>query len=100
MRSEQAGFSLIETLVAMLLFAVASLGLLHYQQRLAQGFMAQWQQREAWRLAVLRFEGYEKPGWSSQFRQLAGPDGCRWLIADVRSPLQRQATIRQLRCDK
>lgn len=34
MRSEQAGFSLIETLVAMLLFAVASLGLLHYQQRL------------------------------------------------------------------
>lgn len=100
MKNKQTGFSLVETLVAMLLFAVASLGLMHYQQLLAQGFMAQWQQREAWRLAVLRLEGYEKPGWHSQLIQQTGPAGCHWVSAEVQSPLKRQATVRQLRCDK
>ncbi|GAB7209906.1 hypothetical protein OS31_14120 [Dickeya oryzae] len=55
-----AGFSLPETLVAMLLFAVSLAGLLQYHQVLQQSLLHQMQQRQAWRLAHQKLEGEKR----------------------------------------
>ena len=67
MRADR-GFSVVETLLALLLFAIGLTALLHYQQALTQGFYRQWQQQEAWRIAALRLQ--EK-------RAKAGPPRCK-----------------------
>lgn len=94
----QQGFSLPETLVALLLFAISLTALLQYQLVLAKGFQLQAQQREAWRYAAQRFEGYQPPHWQSSVRQHSGPGGCPLFTASVASPLGRKAQLALLRC--
>lgn len=94
----QMGFSLPETLVALLLFACSLTALLQYQLALAKGFQQQAQQREAWRYALQRFEGYQPANWQSAVVQQVGPANCPLLTATVVSPLGRQAQLTLLRC--
>ncbi|WP_158783994.1 prepilin-type N-terminal cleavage/methylation domain-containing protein [Pantoea sp. BAV 3049] len=97
--SEQQGFSLPETLVALLLFTLSFTALMHYQLALAKGAQQQLQQREAWRQAWLRFEGYQAVDWQSSLMQRPGPEGCLLLAVTVISPLGRKAELKQLHCD-
>ncbi len=99
MLNKQHGFSLPETLFALLLFAIGLTALLHYQRALLQGFAGQWQQREAWRYAAQRLNGYEKPGWKATLHTEIGPSGCRFLIVQVASPAGRQASLSSLHCE-
>lgn len=93
----QQGFSLPETLVALLLFASSLVALMHYQTALIKGFQLQAEQKEAWRYAWQRFEGYQPPGWQSSLTQQAF-SGCQLLTSSVISPMGRKASLTLLRC--
>ncbi|KQN64825.1 prepilin-type N-terminal cleavage/methylation domain-containing protein [Erwinia sp. B116] len=98
-RPDQQGFSLIETLVALLLFSLSFSALMQYQLALADGFQRQWQQRSAWRNAHQLLLGQAVPGgWQGQRLQQPGPAGCQLLTARVVSPAGRRAELTQLRC--
>lgn len=96
----ESGFSLVETLLALLLFAVSLTALLHYQQRLATGFYQQWQQREAWRVAARRLQGQESAGWQTSLRALPAVEGCLLWQATASRPGLAPVTLSQLRCEK
>ncbi|MEQ9915968.1 prepilin-type N-terminal cleavage/methylation domain-containing protein [Pectobacterium aroidearum] len=113
--SHQSGFSLPETLVAALLFAVSLMGLLQYHQILQQSFQHQWQQRQAWRFAIQQLEAYEagvsydpfalgheaslssKTWQFSVSEQLQSPE-CRQVTARVMTPRRYQATLNRWFC--
>lgn len=94
----QRGFSLIETLFALLLFSLSITALMRYQQVLADGFQQQWQQRSAWRNARQLLQGNPLEGWQAQLQQQNGPDGCQMMMAKTVSPAGRKAELVQLRC--
>ena len=96
--AEQRGFSLPETLTALLLFSISSLALVQYQLALGRGFQLQLQQREAFRLAWQHFEGYQAPGWQTTLQQTAIIDGCELLTSTVISPAGAKGSLSQLRC--
>ena len=112
--SHQSGFSLPETLVAALLFAVSLMGLLQYHQILQQSFQHQWQQRQAWRFAMQQLDAYEagvpydpfalgheaslSKNWQfSVSEQLQSPE-CRQVTARVMTPRRYQATLNRWFC--
>ncbi|WCG85007.1 prepilin-type N-terminal cleavage/methylation domain-containing protein [Pectobacterium sp. A5351] len=113
--NHQSGFSLPETLVAALLFAVSLMGLLQYHQILQQSFQHQWQQRQAWRFAIQQLEAYEagvpyhpfaldnaaslsSKHWQfSVSEQLQSPE-CRQVTARVMTPRRYQATLNRWFC--
>ncbi|MFD1802021.1 prepilin-type N-terminal cleavage/methylation domain-containing protein [Mixta tenebrionis] len=99
MRAER-GFSIVETLLALLLLAISLTTLLHYQQRLAEGFYRQWQLREAWRAAALRLQGEAPAGWQTSLQRLPGPAGCQLWQVTVSGPAQPAVTLSQLRCNE
>ncbi|MCU1789329.1 prepilin-type N-terminal cleavage/methylation domain-containing protein [Pectobacterium polaris] len=113
--SYQSGFSLPETLVAALLFAVSLMGLLQYHQILQQSFQHQLQQRQAWRLAIQQLEAYEagvryNPSDSDNTASLASQNWqfsvleqrqngeCRQVTARVMTPRRYQATLNRWFC--
>lgn len=98
MLTNEQGFSLVETLFALLLFSLSFTALMHYQQALALGFQQQWQQREAWRNAQQRLEGQQMPGWRSTLQARSGPSGCQLLSARATGPAGRSAELTQLQC--
>ncbi|MEQ9903237.1 prepilin-type N-terminal cleavage/methylation domain-containing protein [Pectobacterium aroidearum] len=112
--SHQSGFSLPETLVAALLFAVSLMGLLQYHQILQLSFQHQWQQRQAWRFAMQQLDAYEagvpydpfalgheaslSKNWQfSVSEQLQSPE-CRQVTARVMTPRRYQATLNRWFC--
>ncbi|MCX8956874.1 prepilin-type N-terminal cleavage/methylation domain-containing protein [Erwinia psidii] len=96
--NSQRGFSLPETLVALLLFTLSFTALLNYQLMLAQGAQQQIQQREAWRQAWLRFEGYQAPDWRTSLEK-ENVQGCLMWTASAISSGGRRAVLSQLHCD-
>lgn len=94
----QQGFSLPETLVALALFASSLVALMHYHTALVKGFQLQAEQKEAWRYAWQRFEGYQPPRWQSSLTQQPAFSGCQLLTSSVVSPLGREAKLTLLRC--
>ncbi|GLR08349.1 hypothetical protein GCM10007905_10680 [Mixta theicola] len=90
----------METLLALLLFAISLTALLHYQRMLAAGFYQQWQQREAWRVAALRLQGQESEGWQTSLRSLPAVEGCLFWQATASRPGLSPVTLGQLRCDQ
>ncbi|MEI7307847.1 prepilin-type N-terminal cleavage/methylation domain-containing protein [Pectobacterium carotovorum] len=113
--SRQYGFSLPETLVAALLFAVSLMGLLQYHQILQQSFQHQLQQRQAWRFAMQQLEAYEAdmPYHPSDLDNIASLAGKNWqfsvseqrqngeclqVTARVMTPRRYQATLNRWFC--
>ncbi|MGC6388689.1 prepilin-type N-terminal cleavage/methylation domain-containing protein [Ewingella sp. S1.OA.A_B6] len=90
----QKGFSLTEALIATLLLAVSLLGLLQYYQALTQGFMRQWQFRQAWSEAHAQLDTYSitgkgyamtLAGWQSQITVTAGLTGCKIVTVRIQT---------------
>lgn len=96
--NSQRGFSLPEALVALLLFTLSCTTLLNYQQTLAKGFQQQVEQRESWRRAWLRFEGYQGPNWQTSLSQ-EHLQGCSMLTASAVSHGGQHASLSQLHCE-
>ncbi|ADU70425.1 putative prepilin peptidase dependent protein C [Pantoea sp. At-9b] len=94
----QQGFSLAETLVAMLLLAMSISALLHYHRVLTLSFSQQWQQRQAWQVAGQALLGREVPGWQIQRQQQLQPGGCMLYRVNVSGPQQREASLARLDC--
>ncbi|MFZ4211548.1 prepilin-type N-terminal cleavage/methylation domain-containing protein [Pantoea endophytica] len=95
---KQQGFSLAETLVAMLLLAMTISTLLQYHRALALGFSQQWQQRQAWRVAGQALLGRDVEGWQSQRQQQGLAGGCTLERVTVTGPQQHSASLAQLNC--
>ena len=95
---QQQGFSLAETLVAMLLLAVTITTLLNYHRALALGFSQQWQQRQAWQVAAQALLGRETAGWQIQRQQRSITLGCVLERVTVNGPQQRTASLARLNC--
>ncbi|QHP79428.1 prepilin-type N-terminal cleavage/methylation domain-containing protein [Pectobacterium odoriferum] len=115
LRSRQSGFSLPETLVAALLFAVSLMGLLQYHQILQQSFQHQLQQRQAWRFAMQQLEAYEadmpyhpsdldniaslaSKNWQFSVSEQRQNAECRQVTARVMTPRRYQATLNRWFC--
>ncbi|AFI91465.1 prepilin-type N-terminal cleavage/methylation domain-containing protein [Pectobacterium parmentieri] len=113
--SHQSGFSLPETLVAALLFAVSLMGLLQYHQILQQSFQHQWQQRQAWRFAMQQLEAYEagvpyhpsapdntasflSKNWQFSLSEQLQRNECRQVTVRVMTPRRYQATLNRWFC--
>lgn len=95
---DQRGFSLVETLFALLLFSLSITALMQYQQVLAAGFQQQWQQRTAWRNAWQLLEGNPRLAGQVELQQRSGPEGCQLLTAKTVTPGGRKAELILLRC--
>ncbi|AIR69051.1 potassium:proton antiporter [Dickeya fangzhongdai] len=107
-RDSCVGFSLPETLVATLLFAVSLVGLLQYHQVLQQSLLHQMQQRQAWRLAhqQLETEGADSAssrsvpaGWSVSREEQRHPPACRRVTVTVVTPYRYRAVLGRWFCD-
>ncbi|MBO8134098.1 MULTISPECIES: prepilin-type N-terminal cleavage/methylation domain-containing protein [Dickeya] len=109
-REPCAGFSLPETLVAALLFAVSLVGLLQYHQVLQQSLLHQMQQRQAWRLAhqQLETEGADSvssssrsvpAGWRVSREEQRHPPACRRVTVTVVTPYRYRAVLGRWFCD-
>lgn len=104
----QKGFSLPEALIATLLLSVSLLGLLQYYQSLTQGFMRQWQFRQAWSEAHAQLDTYAVTGkgyvlsfagWQSQISTLSVQGGCKTVTARVQTPSGYIAQASRLLCE-
>lgn len=104
----QKGFSLPEALIATLLLAVSLLGLLHYYQSITQGFMRQWQFRQAWSEVHAQLDvyaatgkGYDisRAGWQSQIAAVTGQGRCKTVTARVQTPSGYVAIASRLLCE-
>jgi prepilin peptidase dependent protein C len=97
-RKDQQGFSLAETLVAMLLLAMTISTLMQYHRALALGFSQQWQQRQAWQVAGQALLGREVAGWQIDRQQQSVGIGCVLERITVTGSQQRSASLAQLNC--
>ncbi|WP_337023953.1 MULTISPECIES: prepilin-type N-terminal cleavage/methylation domain-containing protein [unclassified Pantoea] len=97
-RKDQQGFSLAETLVAMLLLAMTISTLMQYHRALALGFSQQWQQRQAWQVAGQALLGREVVGWQIDRQQQSVGIGCVLERITVTGSQQRSASLAQLNC--
>ncbi|MCA6997678.1 potassium:proton antiporter [Dickeya solani] len=108
-RDPCTGFSLPETLVAALLFAVSLTGLLQYHQILQQSLLHQMQQRQAWRLAHQQLEiegtgGVSSPlsvpdRWGVSREEQRHPPACRRVTVTVVTPYRYRAVLSRWFCD-
>lgn len=104
----QAGFSLIETLVAMLLFSITVLGLLRYQQALTSQFYHYGNEQKAWRLAAQALELYPVgvdqdaelavAGWRFNVTDRRLDERCNEVAAEVDGPGRVSARLERLFC--
>jgi prepilin peptidase dependent protein C len=99
-RLKQRGFSLPEVLCSLALFAMVMAVLLGYHRVLQQGFQAQWQFRQLWRLAAEMSEpGAPEPlpAWKIT-RQQTTAAGCVSIAVNITSPMGRSGQLSRLHC--
>ncbi|ALB63889.1 FIG00553892: hypothetical protein [Cronobacter condimenti 1330] len=99
-RSREAGFSLPEVLVSLVLFIIVIGALMGYYQTLAQGLLSQWHYRQLWRFASQQAEMSPSPlpeGWKAT-RVETSMAGCVSISVIVSAPEGRQGQLKRLHC--
>ncbi|NIY48628.1 prepilin-type N-terminal cleavage/methylation domain-containing protein [Cedecea colo] len=99
-KAKQSGFSLPEVLCSLVLFAIVMVALPGYYRVLQQGFQAQWQFRQLWRLAVEMSEPQAPapaPEWKV-IRQQTSAAGCVSIAVNITSPAGRTGKLSRLHC--
>ncbi|PKH25039.1 hypothetical protein CIG19_06560 [Enterobacterales bacterium CwR94] len=101
MKQGEKGFSLVETLFALMLFAMVVAFLLRSQIAVGYSLQLQWQQRAAWRYAAMGLDGmHEIPvGWQLNRTTQPAGEGCQWQQIVVVSPGGRQARLKRFGCE-
>ncbi|AKJ43081.1 prepilin-type N-terminal cleavage/methylation domain-containing protein [Pragia fontium] len=107
--SSQAGFSLIEVLVAMVLFSITILGLLKYQQVLTAQFSHYADSQSAWRLVAQALDIYpakiendsrlDKGHWQLNTQITPMVNGCNKVTVRVTAPGKIEAVLDRWFCD-
>ncbi|WP_435927676.1 prepilin-type N-terminal cleavage/methylation domain-containing protein [Dryocola sp. BD613] len=100
MKAKQSGFSLPEVLCSLVLFAIVMVALPGYYRVLQQGFQAQWQFRQLWRLAVEMSEPQapDPPAAWKVIRQQTSAAGCVSIAVNITSPAGRTGKLSRLHC--
>ncbi|WP_159565877.1 type IV pilus modification PilV family protein [Budvicia diplopodorum] len=103
-----AGFSLLEVLIAMVLFSISLLGLLRYQQVLLAQFSHYADAQYAWRLANQALDIYPAVidneqkllagQWVLNVNAVAVLPGCEQVGAQVTAPGNIDVTLTRLIC--
>lgn len=98
-----AGFSLLDVLIAMVLFSISLLGLLNYQQVLLAQFNHYANAQHAWRLANQALDIYpatiendpklQAGPWRLNVNTVAVLSGCEKVIAQVTAPGNIDVTL-------
>lgn len=100
----RSGFSLIDTLLAMLLFSMTILGLLGYQKTLLSQSYQQAELQQAWRLAHQMLEVYPETiiindhRWRLILNQRSLNDNCIIVTAQVIGRNRVQAELERIFC--
>ncbi|MFP1980737.1 prepilin-type N-terminal cleavage/methylation domain-containing protein [Lonsdalea quercina] len=106
----QSGFSLLETLIAAVLFSVSLTGLLQYHLILQRSLQYQWQQRQAWRWVNEQLEAQDAgvpvqtvtaslpEGWTSSLNVQAYGPQCQRVTAAVVTPRHYSASLTRWLC--
>ncbi|AWK40579.1 prepilin-type N-terminal cleavage/methylation domain-containing protein [Photorhabdus laumondii subsp. laumondii] len=107
----QAGMSLPEVMIAVMVFSVSLLGLMRYHQALLFGFQQHWQQSKADKLSYGYLEQYEliagqnalpeitlPPGWHAEFQTAYPLSSCYQLTVIVMTPYNQQSKASRLIC--
>lgn len=92
------GFSLPETLLALLLLSLTISALLRYQQAIMQGYNRQWQHQALWSALWLRLQDEPVAEWQIDLQKHSGPPGCELRMASTRWQ-QREYQLNWLFCD-
>lgn len=97
---KDAGFSLTEVLVALVLYGVVISALMGYHRGLTLSFQSLWQYRELWRIAAQQVESQALPpplGWTVT-RGQTSTAGCVSISVIVTSPAGRRGELSRLQC--
>lgn len=106
----QSGFSLLETLIAAVLFSVSLTGLLQYHLILQRSLQYQWQQRQAWRWVNEQLEAQDAgvpvqtvtaslpEGWTSSLNVQPYGSQCQRVTAAVVTPRHYSASLTRWLC--
>ncbi|SQI36268.1 Tfp pilus assembly protein PilV [Leminorella richardii] len=104
----QQGFSLLETLIAMLLFAITVMGLMRYQQVLTAQFYHYADEQRAWGLAAQALEVYPTtidseevfPSGTWRINLIARQRDayCQEIAAEVKGPHRVNVRLERLFC--
>lgn len=97
---KEAGFSLPEVLISMVLLIVVIAALSGFYRSLAMGFQAQWQYRQLWRFASQQAEiapSTLPAGWNVT-RVQTSTAGCVSISVIVTSPTGRHGQLARLHC--
>ncbi|MCW7547839.1 MULTISPECIES: prepilin-type N-terminal cleavage/methylation domain-containing protein [Photorhabdus] len=107
----QAGMSLPEVMIAVMVFSVSLLGLMRYHQALLFGFQQHWQQSKADKLSYGYLEQYEliagqnplpeiilPPGWHAEFQTTYPLSGCYQLTVMVTTSYNQQSKASRWIC--
>lgn len=98
--TRQAGFSLIDVMVALALFTVVITALMGYHRVISRGLEVQWQYQQLWRYAHQQADLTPPdlpPGWQVNRVQTSSA-GCVSITATVISPVGRQAQLVRFHC--
>lgn len=99
-RIAQRGFSLMEVVIALILFVLVINVLLNYQRVIGEGLVQQWQYRTIWRLANQQTE-IDPPPIEAGFSVIrkVSPDGnCLWIEITITSKSGRRGQLSRLHC--
>lgn len=97
---QQEGFSLVETLLAMLLMVMVVTALSGYHRALSNGMMQQRQYRQLWRLGWQQTQLQPPPlpeGWTVSRTQTMRQT-CTRISITITSPTGRQGSMTRLHC--
>ncbi|UYU31283.1 prepilin-type N-terminal cleavage/methylation domain-containing protein [Siccibacter colletis] len=100
MTSCEAGFSLIEVMMAMVLMVLVSTSLMGYHRVVKEGFNTQWQYRQLWRIAQEQADILPPTlpvRWKVSRMQTSGA-GCVSITATVTSPSGREGQLTRRHC--
>lgn len=102
----QQGFSLVEVLIATLLFSMTMIALLNYQQTLLTSVTMQQNHQQAWRIAFQQLDIYPNiepkllpSRWHSQLSVIKQRGSCRMIQATVIPDVGAKVELQRWFCD-